>query len=145
MEERANSLFNVALDQMTGQLGTKATFNDDLHKMGKRYFGKQFRGVFSADTVPKMKKGECCIANLDKKGQPGSHWVALARNGKHYLFFDSFGRHHTQIIPSIKGLGKIKDTDLDVDQHYSQLDCGPRCLAWLCLNQYLGEKWSRLI
>lgn len=56
-----------------------------------------FKGVFSKDTLPRIRDGDCAIVNIensvDKKGNPlpGSHWVAVGRHKNQSWYMDSFG------------------------------------------------------
>ena len=37
-----------------------------------------FRGVFPRDKLPDINRRPCgVIVNLDKSGEPGSHWIAI--------------------------------------------------------------------
>ena len=63
------------------------------------------------------------------------------------MFYDSFGRNDTEIIPNLKysGNGKIINTDDDTEQEIMEENCGARCLAWLCLYDEYGEDTAILI
>ena len=51
-----------------------------------------WRGCVPVDVLgPRLKPGECCIINLERSDQPGSHWVSASRQTKHVLYFDPFG------------------------------------------------------
>ena len=55
---------------------------------------KYFVGVFSSDDLPSdsLELPCCLIANLSKRNQKGSHFVAMYIDGKNQLYyFDSFG------------------------------------------------------
>ena len=48
--------------------------------------------MFSRDSLPnQIKNNECGIVNLNKKSEPGSHWVAYRNTKSHAEYFDSFG------------------------------------------------------
>ena len=115
------------------------TGEDELRKAGKHLFGRRFKGVFAADemTVPRMlRSGESCILNLDKRNQPGSHWIAIVRGKKEFITYDSFGRRLTT---------NSKHTEADAEQHIMEENCGQRCLAWLCVYYEFGEKCALMI
>ena len=59
--------------------------------------------------------------------------------------YDSFGRTNKKIIPTLKtsGNGKIRDTDIDVEQEIWQLDCGQRSMAFLCLCDGWGVELAK--
>jgi hypothetical protein len=130
------------LRQMEGLLGNTTTYSNDLEKIGKQLFGNKFRGVFSSDTIPKMKDGDMAIVNVDTSDMPGSHWTSIVvQNGDTY-FYDSFGRKAEKLIPSLLGLGKpIKeDKKGTAEQKVSQKDCGQRSLAWLLIYENYGPE-----
>jgi hypothetical protein len=80
-----------------------------------------FKGCFIRDSVPKLKKGESCIINLN--GQ--SHWTALIKLDTLY-YFDSFG------IVAPKVLSKYDYIYSEVDlQKMNSTACGWYCLAFL--------------
>ena len=53
---------------------------------------KQFGGVYSRNTLPRVIKPKFYIVNLDEADGPGSHWVCIF-NCDHEVcyYFDSFG------------------------------------------------------
>ena len=113
------------------------TGEDELRKAGKHLFGRRFKGVFAADemTVPRMlRSGESCILNLDKRNQPGSHWIAIVKD-KEFITHDSFGRKLTN----------SRHTEDDAEQHIIEENCGQRCLAWLCVYYEYGGKCALMI
>lgn len=78
----------------------------------------------------------------------GSHWVSLVKvKGKReHIIYDSFGRPHTRIIPTLKTLGgKLINTDKDSEQRKSENNCGQRSLGFLIFYDTYGKKQSMLI
>ena len=113
------------------------TGEDELRKAGKHLFGSKFRGVIARDelTVPRMlRSGESCILNLDKRNQPGSHWIAIVKDTE-FITYDSFGRKLTN----------SRHTEDDAEQHIIEENCGQRCLAWLCVYYKYGGKCALMI
>ena len=113
------------------------TGEDELRKAGKHLFGRRFKGVFAADemTVPRMlRSGECCILNLDKRNQPGSHWIAIVKD-KEFITYDSFGRKLTN----------SRHTEDDAEQHIIEENCGQRSLAWLIVYYKYGAECALMI
>ena len=54
---------------------------------------RNFVGVFPVDRIPDLRRSRFLIANLDKEGDPGTHWVAIFRTGDGVIeYFDSFGK-----------------------------------------------------
>ena len=63
---------------------------------------KNFRGVFSHDTLPKMiNQEESGVINLDLANGSGTHWVAYCSTDKsNIVYLDSFGLPPSDIIAS---------------------------------------------
>ena len=72
-------------------LPNKPLNNFELEDAVKRLKISSFRGVFLLDTLPKKLNKKECVVNFDKSGGPGTHWVALYKNGKTKIYFDSYG------------------------------------------------------
>ena len=107
-------------------------------------FGNKFLGVYPSDQLINMKNNEMLIANLDKSGEPGSHWISIGRsNGTTYVY-DSFGRN---VIPSIlkEKYGTIVMTEKDAEQKMKESNCGARSLAWLYVFNLCGPEIAILI
>src|SRR6056300_558843 len=116
MEKKAMKIYNSKLKILENLIGNDTTWLHELDKAGKKLFGTKFSGVYPSDKIPKLTKSKCyCILNLDKSGEPGSHWIALAKVKDKIMFYDSFGRKGEKLIPTLKlsGNGKIIDTQLD--------------------------------
>lgn len=119
-------------------IGKGATTTSTLNTFGYKLLGRsRFSGVYAVDRMP--GKFNSCIVNLDTSGQPGSHWVAVARNGEKYMVYDSFGRSTPTIIKRRYLHNKTTvDTESDAEQEDSESNCGVRCLAWLLLFHSFG-------
>ena len=150
-DRKAHRLYNYYLKNVVfPMIGDKTTYLDQLYRAGKRLFGIKFKGVFPSDRVPKLNDlAPYCILNLDKSGEPGSHWIALAKikNKDSCIVYDSFGRDHKLIIPSLNssGNGKIKNADRDAEQNVLSTNCGARCLSFLIVLDKHGEGMAKLI
>ena len=121
-------------------MGSNTTGEDELKAVWESLFGDLFRGVFAADelTVPRMLlKSQCCVVNLDERESSGSHWIALAQDGGDLLVYDSFGR---SVVT-----GDVIHTESDPEQTMSEMNCGQRCLAWLCVFQQFGGAAALLV
>ena len=79
------------------------------------------------------------IFNLDTKKQPGSHWVAVVKDKKHYIVYDSFGRDI-----KLKQKNYIM-TDKDAEQSVEESNCGQRSVAWLVVVAVKGIKTALTI
>lgn len=140
MNKKAEQLYNNELKKIKKIVGNKTTYLNDLNKAGIKLLGGNFYGVYPSDKIPKLNNIKCCcILNLDKSGEPGTHWIGIYKFGNKTLCYDSFGRRHTQIIKNLKfsGNGIIYDTDKDKEQKIYETNCGARALSFLmCCKKY---------
>ena len=108
-------------------LPNKPLSNFELEDAVKKLKIPYFRRVFLLDTLPKKpNKKECGIVNVNKSGGPGTHWVALYKNGKNKICFDSYGVQPP--IEVIQYLGKPIRYNTDHVQPAGQVFCGHLCL-----------------
>jgi hypothetical protein len=131
-------------------IGNGVTYGNQLHEIGTSLFGPSlFRGVYAADELPDFDSkhhGYYCIVNLDKSYESGSHWIAMAKKDSRCptYFYDSFGRHHADIMAGLDELN-VKSTELDAEQSKRETNCGLRCMAWLCVFHVHGCKVAATI
>ena len=112
-------------------MGNKTTYGTDLDKIGKRYLGGKFKGVYPADKIPNLtNERPYCIINTDISTGSGEHWTSLAIVGNKNIFYDSFARDGVKLIPQLKKINII-NTDDDVEQDVLETNCGQRSLAFL--------------
>jgi hypothetical protein len=109
-------------------LGDTTTTNHQLNEYCTSVFGSKYRGCYSIDTIPKLKNGECCIFNLDKSNEKGSHWMGMYKDHKNNIIYDSFGRKSKNLKIPLKN---IKDTDYDNEQGLQEKNCGARVCSFL--------------
>lgn len=147
----AEQLYKDKLREIEKMMNKKdITYLGELDSVGRKLFRTKFRGVFASDKIPPLNNlTPYAILNLDKSGEPGTHWVAIAKS-RHQdasYFYDSFGRRHTKLIPNLRvsGNGRIKDTELDKEQKIRETNCGQRCLAFLAIFNEYGEDVAKLI
>ena len=75
--------------------------NEDIHQALKSENG--FRGVYSYDLLPNLRRGQFCVVNTDNilpvwdRAEGGHHWLTVCREKDHVLVFDSFGRSLEQM------------------------------------------------
>ena len=115
------------------------TYNIELYQFAKLLFGNQFVSVCPLDKI--SNRVGYSIVNLDKTGQPGSHWIAMIKkpNNK-VIIYDSLGTlNELNTIKEIQIL-KPRFIDSDQEQHIKETNCGQRCIAFLCIYHMLGEK-----
>jgi len=145
----ANQLYNSILKQVVEPItGDQSTYLNELSAVGRKLLGIHWKGVYPSDKIPKLNGiKKYSILNLDRTGEPGSHWIAIAKEGKKTWVYDSFGRSHAKIIKNLQysGNGRIVNTQLDAEQDVLESNCGARCLSYLVLHHGWGSKYSRLI
>jgi hypothetical protein len=125
-------------------LGNSTTYDDELTKLGKQWFGDKYIGTFSYDLLPQLSNGQSAIINVDKSTLGGSHWVSVIMINNLIFGYDSFGRNINKLIPGLE-INIVNDT-IDSEQNpYTQFDCGARCMAWLFCVYNFGIKRSLLI
>lgn len=101
---------------------------------GDKYIKKGFGGVFSSDTLPKLRKNFVSfIINLDPHTLPGTHWVAAYfKNSDEAIYFDSYGRPPPKnILKFLKTNSKNITHNKFCYQDYTTLTCGYFCLYFL--------------
>lgn len=75
-------------------------------------------------------KRECGVVNLDISKNPGSHWVAYAKNNQYIEYFDSYGnlKPPKEII---NYLGCKVHYNYENIQGNHPFNCGHLCLKFL--------------
>lgn len=129
----SEELYNKELKKIESQLGTGVTYGSELAKLAHKMFGSEFKGVFAANEIEKLKKEDgYYIFNLDKRDEPGSHWIGVVKDSGNILVYDSFGRDTKEIIPNVHSIGNfIQDTENDAEQKNWQENCGARVISFL--------------
>ena len=95
--------------------------------------------VVAADEIP--PKTRFVIANLDDRGQPGSHWVCRYDG----VWHDPLGTDgRTQRAAFVRRVGS-QWTDDDAEQARREDNCGQRCLAALMTGKQLDREAFRLL
>lgn len=125
------------------------TTTDELNIIGGELFGRKYLGTFAQDALPPeiyKKPSKYAIINVDTKGMPGSHWVAVAGlpNSDKIMVFDSFGRASKILLPLLKQ-DSVINTDPDSEQQLLQMSCGQFSMAWLFFFEKYGHKNAKLI
>ena len=107
---------------------------------------KYFTGVYSSNTIPKLKKFPYCfVANTDKAGTVGDHWISCyVKNSKTVEYFDSFGeKPNEDLTKYLSNFNKIKLNKYRI-QHPSSDSCGFYCIYFI-VNKCLGVKFKTII
>ena len=108
-------------------LPNKPLSNFELEDAARRLKIPSFIGVFFPDTLPKKpNEKECGIVNFDKRGGPGTHWVAWYKNGKTKIYFDIYSLQPP--IKVVEYLGSPIRYHTDQLQPAGQVFCGHLCL-----------------
>jgi hypothetical protein len=151
-EKTAMRRFNAILKKVIKIVGKDKTSTAQLAGAGRNILGNQFRGVFPVDRLEPSTlthKHPYCIINLDESYKRGSHWCAVVlrsdeSKNKSYIIYDSFGRSHTNIVPSLRYFD-LTSTDSDAEQRESENSCGAFSLAWITFVSMYGEDAGLLI
>ena len=144
-EKEVEKHFRKHRDKLFKKYGRKALDNVQLDKICRAYLGSKFIGVFPQDKIPLNKSGYM-IANTDKSGKPGLHWISIYSTKKTFYVFDSYGRSTKSLLRILtKKLKdkKIKIVDSDPDQEQigdTSEVCGVLSAAWLFTCRDLGIK-----
>jgi hypothetical protein len=119
------------LRRAVAEVGNGNTMNSKLDAYGKKHL-VTYTGAYPYDAMPKLKHGQSCIVNQDKRGNPGIHWFAVCNDHGRLYGYDSFGRKMDKYIKR----NVISDTE-DREQLSKEENCGARCLAFLhCYEKY---------
>lgn len=147
-EKKAHDDYNKILLKIKNQLGNQTTYGYTLQRKAIQILGTKFHGVYPSDKIPNLNALKpYAILNLDNSNQAGSHWIAVALDGKNLIVYDSFGRNHTKIIPNLKKefRGRIHNTDRDPEQKKNEFNCGQRSISFLLFFEKYGAKRAMLI
>ena len=130
-EEEVNTLYNEYVRVFENKLGTGITTSSQLNTEGEITFGDDWRGVFAQDSI--LPKDGLYIVNTDRKGESGTHWMAVNANAN--LLYDSYGRSKKKVLSQWKG----EETEHDAEQSENEFNCGQRSLAWLLVSMSFPE------
>lgn len=138
---KIRSKFFEVKDDLVKIVGDGPLYDNQLTKICKDLFGKEYLGTFAQDQIPVSKKG-FCIINVDTSKQDGSHWVALVFQANKCYVYDTFGRNVKRLLPILsEKLQKYKIIKIATDPHPEQYGttnvCGHLCIAFLfCVRKY---------
>jgi hypothetical protein len=115
----------------------RTTNADALRRAGVKLLGSI--AVVAADEIP--TDATFVIANLDERGQPGSHWVCRYDG----LWHDPLGSGgRKQRAAFVRRVGS-QWTDDDAEQARREDNCGQRCIAALMTGKQLGRHAFKLL
>ena len=147
-EKEVLSFFNKTKKNIISLYGNKGLDNYEMDKIGKKYLGNKFKGVFAVNNIP-FKPG-LYIVNTDKANKPGLHWIAVKQTKTKIYIYDSFSRKSSNILKILydkaikKGL-KIIDVNTETDQYDKSEVCGSISLSWLITINKFGIKYKYVI
>ncbi len=123
-KQKAETQYKRWLAVAESVVGSGETTLSQLTTGGKKMFGDKYVGTFASDKIPMLSDDQVAIVNVDRTGQPGSHWIGWTKT----LVYDSFGRK----VKSLLTADNIPmDTADDAEQSVTESNCGARCLAFL--------------
>lgn len=70
----------------------RPTYMNEIDNIGKKLFGKLYRGTFMINRGLKLSNYECCIYNNLDSSSEGEHWFCVYKNNNRIYYYDSFGR-----------------------------------------------------
>ena len=93
--------------------------------------GPRFNGVFSRNNLPKKKKDEAYILNLDEYADVSKHWIALFCNKNEIVYFENFGVEH--VPEEIKEFIANKNIKAKIFrlQANNSIMCGHFCVGFI--------------
>jgi|GEM_PF-2026801 len=106
-------------------------------------------GVFASDQLRYIQSNKFAIVvNSDDSSKPGTHWLAIFRDGKQIEFFDSFSFppsfYSINILRFLKKYNrKFKTSNYQVQSNFSVM-CGHFCVYFL-INRSLGISFKEII
>jgi len=107
---------------------TEPLTNVALVKHAKKMGIVRFRGVYSKDSLPAVRRPEeCGIVNLQDSKGPGTHWVAYYARESCTLYFDSFGLPPPKEVKAYLGGQRIIVNQRRI-QKSEEVVCGQYCL-----------------
>lgn len=101
-----------------------------------------FRGVYPSNNIPSFYEYPyCLIANTDRYGEPGTHWIAIyVKDKDNAEYFDSFGEEPNKDISSyLNQFVNINKNKTKIQSIYDN-SCGAHVIYYIiqkCQNKTL--------
>ena len=115
----------------------KSTSTLDINKIvfALPFTNLNYLGCFPRDYIPEnIKPNECLIFNNLNSNSQGEHWIAMVGTKTKPLIYDSFGRDNSEF-----GFDNTYiQSNRNVEQSILDMNCGYRCMVWLCLCDLYG-------
>lgn len=125
--------------------------NEDIEQLMQIFVPKnssyKFKGVYRVNDLPinLFKEDKWfVIFNLDREGS-GSHWTSMIKDGKYFLYFDSFGFRPPDDLRNMIKLNSKRGIVYSSNYQQQPLEsdmCGWFCLNWL--SKMLKSKRKKL-
>ena len=128
--------YNEALKIFESHVGSESTYSDQLDAVGKYLWKSKWKGVLPSDA--EMPRKGYYIINVDKREDPGSHWMAVCDN----MLYDSFGRYQSKLVPHVR---TMDETEHNAEQGNLEENCGARSLAWIFVYDAMGREIAHSI
>ena len=143
--------FEGLKDRIIKIWGDKALYDNQITDIGQQLLGeKKYVGTFPIDKVPLSGSDKYMIANVDKSGLPGSHWVSVYLKGDTIYVYDSFARKSKKLLKPLHDKAKkykknIIDINAKSDQKNHTEICGAISLSFLYIVHKYGIDAGRCI
>lgn len=127
--------YNEVSRAVKRECGKRYQWSDALTLAARRRLGKRFRGCFARDEIDYkgLEPGDTALVNTHTQSQKGEHWCSVGCDSQdRIVVYDSFGREASKLL-HIPTDVNITNTDLDAEQKFQEVDCGPRSVSWCCL------------
>jgi hypothetical protein len=111
-----------------------------------RYSNTCFKGVYPSNNIPTFSDFPyCLIANTDRYGEPGTHWIGIyVKNSNKAEYFDSFGEEPNKDISTY--LKQFKNVDKNNSKIQSIYDnsCGAHVIYFI-MQKCQGKQFKNII
>jgi hypothetical protein len=107
---------------------------------------KYFKGVFSSNNIPLFEKYPySLVANTDRQGTVGEHWVCIfVKNKNDAEYFDSLGENaNSDISKYLSNFENVKQNRYKIQLPFSD-SCGYYCIYFI-LNKSLNIDFNTII
>ena len=121
-------------------LGRGTTYQRDIEKVGSHFFGNHWGGVFARNTMPRISTEHLVyIANTDRAGGPGVHWLAVMDQDGDRFMNDPLGSVGSRQRRELERLHpNAKWAEMDAEQDPKEADCAVRALTALAIGLHCG-------
>ena len=134
------------------RLPDTTTYDSDLTDYANILKIPNFRRVKMRDELDgKPHTQECCIINLNKHTQLGSHWTCYFKDGDRRYYFDSYGQapprellYYLKTQTEIEQNAAVIHRSAVMVQHIDTNECGSLCL-YVLKKLSTGESFPEIL